>query len=318
MASPAARAARPQGPRAPRRAAARALPRASPAPASERREHNDLIAARHLNDALQHRRIKPQRGGRIDDREQRGLPLQRFDVDPAGEARHFDAVANALAPEAVGVNRLVRQRQHLEQGVEMSNRGVNVDRFDGIAAPDMNGIESLPEPQEILIVAMIPRTAAAVTIERVRRAGHRAESHVFIADDYVSLRVARVQREALRRETDLRFDERGIEAHAVRPGIDVRAGLAEDRPGLVVEDIDADFLQYRERGSMNGFELVSRDELDGRKPRARLRRGRDRRDYTLAAASAATRRVLARAFIRHFAVPSSGARTVVADARGRH
>ena len=142
----------------------------------------------------------------------------------------------------------------------------------------MNGIESLPEPQEILIVAIISWTAAAVTIERVRRAGDRTESHVFIADDYVSLRVARVQREALRRETDLRFDERGIEAHAVRPGIDVRAGLAEDRLGLVVEDIDADFLQYRERGSMNGFELVSRDELDGRKPRARLGRGRDRRD----------------------------------------
>src|SRR5271169_3394451 len=209
----------------------------------------------------------------------------------------------------------------------MSNRGVKVDRFDGIAAPDMNGIESLPEPQEILIVAMISWTSAAVTIERVRRAGHRTESDVFIADDYVSLRVARVQREALRRETDLRFDERGIEAHAVRAGIDVRAALAEDCLGLVVEDIDADFLQHRERGSMNGFELVSRDELDRRKPRAGLGRGRNRRGHTLAPASAATRRVLARAFIRHSAVPavharrlvhSSGARTVVADARGRH
>ena len=41
----------------------------------------------------------------------------------------------ALAPERIGVDRLVGQRQHVEQRVEMADRGVDVGRLDRIAAP---------------------------------------------------------------------------------------------------------------------------------------------------------------------------------------
>ena len=87
-------------------------------------------------------------------------------------------VADALAPQAVGVDRLVRQREHVEQRVEMADRGVDVDRLDGIAAPDMDRIEALAEPQEILVVAPIAGPPAAVAVEGIGRAGDRAESDV--------------------------------------------------------------------------------------------------------------------------------------------
>ena len=74
--------------------------------------------------------------------EQRRLALERRVVDPARDLDHLDRVEIALAPEAVGVDRLVRQRQHVEERVEMADRGVNVDRFDRIAAPEMDGIEA--------------------------------------------------------------------------------------------------------------------------------------------------------------------------------
>ena len=97
---------------------------------------------------------------------------------PRAILRHFDRIEIALAAEAVGVDRLVRQRQHVEERVEMAHRGVNVDRLDGIAAPQMHLIEALAEPDEILEVVMIARPAAAVAIEGIGRAGDRAEGAV--------------------------------------------------------------------------------------------------------------------------------------------
>ena len=58
----------------------------------ERGQHHDLIAPRHLDDPLQHRRIKSQRRRRVDDREQRGLALERLVVDAARDLDHLDRV----------------------------------------------------------------------------------------------------------------------------------------------------------------------------------------------------------------------------------
>jgi hypothetical protein len=82
----------------------------------------------------------------------------------------------SIAPETVGVDRLVGQRQHVEQRVEMADRGGNVDRLDRIAADEMNRIETLPKPDEVLIVAPGARTPPSRSVERIGGARHRAES----------------------------------------------------------------------------------------------------------------------------------------------
>ena len=100
--------------------------------------------------------------------------------------------------ERVGVDRLVRQRQHVEERVEMADRGVDVDRLDRIAAPEMHGVERLPEPEEVLEVVPVAGPAAAVAVGDVgratrpsrRRDGRRRSTRLRAG-------IARVQREAL-------------------------------------------------------------------------------------------------------------------------
>ncbi len=148
----------------------------------ERRHHHHLVAARHLDDSFHHRRVEPQWRRGVDDREQRGLALQRLIVEPTRNFDHLDGVQVALAPEAVGVDRLVGQRQHVEQRVEMADRGGNVDRLDRIAADEMNRIETLPEANEVLIVAPVAGPPASRAVKRIGGARHGAESDVPAAD----------------------------------------------------------------------------------------------------------------------------------------
>ena len=247
----------------------------------ERREHDHLIAPRHLDDPLQHRRVEPERRGRVDDREQRRLALKRLVVDAAGDLHHLDRVQIALAPEAIGVDRLVGQGQHVEQRVEMADGGVNVDRLDRIAAPEMDRIEALAEADEVLEVAFVSLPPPARAVERIGRARHRSERDVSPADHEIAGRVARVQREFLRRQPDVGFDQRRIEPNPPRGRIDVGAGVAQHRARLVMQEVDADLLQDRERGLMDRFELVAGDEVERRERRLRLA-GRRRRGSSAA------------------------------------
>ena len=73
-------------------------------------------------------------------------------VDPARDLDHLDRVEIALPAEAISVDRLVRKRQHVEQGVEMAHRRVHVDRLDRIAAPEVDRVEGLSEADEIAVV----------------------------------------------------------------------------------------------------------------------------------------------------------------------
>ena len=61
------------------------------------------------------------------------------------------SMPSRIAPfsEAIGVDRLVRERQHVEERVEMAHGRVDVGRLNGIAAPDMHGIERLAEPMKL-------------------------------------------------------------------------------------------------------------------------------------------------------------------------
>ena len=119
---------------------------------------------------------------------------------------------------------------------------------------------------------VVARAPSALAIERVGRARDRAKGDMIAADDDVARGVSRMQREAFRREADFRFDERGIEAHPIRGGIDVRAGVFEERLGLVVQNVDADFLQNRQRGLMDRLRVrLSRRDRRGRSAIAAVR-----------------------------------------------
>ena len=104
---------------------------------------------------------------------------------------------------------------------------------------------------KFLIVALVSGPASARAVEGIGRAGHRAERDVTPADRELARRVARMEDEFLGREANARFDEGRIETHAPRGRIDVGAGVSEDRARLVVQEVDADFLQDRKRGLMD-------------------------------------------------------------------
>ena len=59
--------------------------------------------------------------------------------------------------------------------------------------------------------------------------------------------------ERLRREADVRFDQSGLEANAARDRIDVGTGSFQHCAGLVVQEVDADLLEYAERRLMDRF-----------------------------------------------------------------
>ena len=149
----------------------------------------------------------------------------------------------------------------------MADRGVNVDRFDRIAAPEVDRVERLAESDEVLVVALVSRPPPAGAIEGIGRARHRAERDMAPANDETARRVPRMQGEFLRREPDLRFDQRRIETYALRARFDVGAGVFQHRPCAVVQKVHPDLLQHDKRRPMDRFELVFRHEVERREGR---------------------------------------------------
>ena len=165
------------------------------------------------------------------------------------------------------MDRLVGQRQHVEQRVEMADRGGNVDRFDRIAGDEMNRIETLPKPDEVLIVAPVAGPPPSRAVERIGGARHGAEGDVPTANREMTCGIARVQPERLRREADMRLNQGRVEANATRGRIDLGADGLQHCARLVVQEVDPDLFQHGERGLMDRFEFVARNKLDRRERR---------------------------------------------------
>src|SRR5271169_5340383 len=140
---------------------------------------------------------------------------------------------------------------------------MNVDGLDGIAAPQMDTVEGLAEADEVLKVAMDARPASPVAVESVGRACDRRESGKGAADDEVARRVVGVELELPRRLADLRLDERGVKMNAIRGRIDIGATRFQNRLGLGMEEVHADFLEDGERSVMNCLQFVGRQQIDG-------------------------------------------------------
>ena len=199
------------------------------------------------------------------------------------------------------MDRLVGQRQHVEQRVEMADRGGNVDRLDRIAADEMNRIETLTEAYEVLIVAPVAGPPPSGPVKRIGCARHGAEGDVPTADRKITRGIARVQPERLRREADMRLNQGRLEANAARGGIDLGASVLQHCARLVVQEVDPDLFQHGERGLMDRFELVAGDKLERRERRFWLAHGvrRARPSAALGRASAPAPRILRRRTRRH-------------------
>src|SRR5271169_5905884 len=104
----------------------------------------------------------------------------------------------------------------------------------------MHGVKCLTQANEIAEIGYRAGTATSVAVSRVRRARHRAEGDGVAADLDIAREVARVQREALWRAAEHALDERPVEAHPVRVGIDVGACISQDGPRALVQKIHAD------------------------------------------------------------------------------
>ena len=213
---------------------------------------------------MEHRRVEPERRARVDDREQRRLAVERLLVDAARDARHLDRVGDALATQRIRVDRLVGEGQQVPQRVQMPDRGVDVDRLDRVAGEEVDRVEHLAKPDQVLVVGPVADPPAVVEVRDVGRRGDRPERRPVAADLEVVLRVRGVQRERRGRRPDPLDDHVPVEANALAAVLDSRAGRAQEVPGAVVEEVHPDLLEDAQGGEMDRFELVRRHDLGRR------------------------------------------------------
>ena len=152
----------------------------------ERRDAHDLVALGEGHDPLEHRRVEPQRGARVDDREDRRLVVERR-VRRTPRAmrtisRHVDV---PLPARGCSVDRLVHQRQRVVGGVEVADAVVDVDRLDRVARQEVDRVERLAEAQQVLVVLAVADPPTAVEVRHVRRAADGPERHPVAAEPEV-------------------------------------------------------------------------------------------------------------------------------------
>ena len=128
------------------------------------------LRAEILEDPVEHRRVEPERRRRVDDGEDRRLAVEGRLVDAAGDPGHLERVEVPLPAEAVGVERLVGEGHHVVDRVEVADRRVDVDRLDRVAGEEVDRVEHLEEPDEVLVVGPVADPPAAVEVGDVRRA----------------------------------------------------------------------------------------------------------------------------------------------------
>ncbi|KAB2860643.1 MAG: hypothetical protein F9K43_22520, partial [Bauldia sp.] len=195
----------------------------------EGRHDDDLAAPAHLHDALQHGGIEAQRGGGVDDRDQRGLGVELPLADAARETGDLDAVPVALAAEGVGVEGLVGEGGEVGEAVEVADRRVEVDGLDGVAARHVDDVEGLRELEEVAEVRLRAGAAALQRIRAIGRASHLGEDEMIAAEDEIVGGIAGIQGEGGRRRFDGVQDKAAVEAHPLAVAQREGAGRARDR-----------------------------------------------------------------------------------------
>ena len=121
--------------------------------------------------------------------------------------------------------------------------GLQIHRFDRVAAEQMNAIERLTEPHKIVEVPFVARPPPAVKIGDVRRAGHGAEGQPTTADFKIALGIARMKGKASGCLLHAFHDQAAVETHPVLAWFDVGTRALENVVGARMEKVHPDFLE---------------------------------------------------------------------------
>ena len=116
-------------------------------------------------------------------------------VHAPGNAGHLDGIEIALAAQAVDERHLVRQRQHVVGGVQVTDRRVEVHGLHGVASHRMDGIEHLAQFEQVPVVVAVAVPTVPAQTGHERGAGHTGVGDDVAADMEVAFRVRSVQGE---------------------------------------------------------------------------------------------------------------------------
>ncbi len=115
-----------------------------------------LARARHLDHAFQHGALDAQGRARVDDRIHAGHVAQAIACHAFQDAHHVERIADALSPQAIGMEDFVGQHGELAQAIEMPHCRADVQRLDRIAAEEVNGVQRMSELQEFRKSSKVP------------------------------------------------------------------------------------------------------------------------------------------------------------------
>ena len=196
------------------------------------------------------------------------------------------------------MDRLVHERQRVVRRVQVADRVVDVDRLDRVAGEEVDRVERLGQPQQVLVVGAVADPAAVVQVSDVGRAADRPERHPVATDPEVVGGIPGVERELGRGGLDRLGDHVRVEADALGAGLDGRPGRHEQVARLGVEEVHPDLGQDPERPEVDRLQLVGGDRLGRavRHPRLGPRPllGQGVASVALAAAGASASKALAR------------------------
>ena len=109
----------------------------------------------------------------------------------------------------------------------MAHGGVEVDGLHRVAGQEVDDVEVLAQPEQVLVVGPVADPAAAVHVGHVGRAGHGAEGHGRSADGQAVVGVPGVEAERRGRGGDPLEHHVRVEAH---PGLRRRRPRRRPRP----------------------------------------------------------------------------------------
>ena len=182
-------------------------------------------------------------------------------ADTAREPSDLDTISDAVAAKGIGGHRLVHEGCHIAQGHEMTNGGVDVDWFHGIARAEADAIEILAKLEKFLEVRTVADAAATFHIGAIWRTANGAESHVVATDWRVVRGVARMQHEFRWAGFHDLFDHGGVKAHAL--AFDLGTRFAPHLARFRQHEVHANFREDLEGCQVDGFHLVNRYQLHG-------------------------------------------------------
>ena len=157
------------------------------------------------------------------------------------------------------MDRLVHERQRVVGGVEVAHAVMDVDGFDRVAGEEVDAVERLSEPQQVLIVLAIADPSPTVEVRDVGRRADRAERHPGATEPKVALRVSGVERELGRDGPDDLLDHRRVEPDTLAAGLDLGAGALQVLARVRIEEVHPRLGKDAQRRAVDRVELVVGD-----------------------------------------------------------